>query len=62
MTVVDSTGAGDVFRSGFVYGLLQGWPVPEVLRFANAAAALSCTRLGAIASVPTLADVKTLLA
>jgi len=62
VTVVDSTGAGDVFRAGFVYGLLQGWPVPEVLRFANAAAALSCTRLGAIASVPTLADVKTLLA
>jgi sulfofructose kinase len=60
--VVDTTGAGDVFRAGFVFGLLQGWPVPELLRFGNAAAALSCTTLGAIASIPTLADVKRTLA
>lgn len=59
--VVDGTGAGDVFRAGFIYGLLQKWPVPEMLRFANAAAALSCTRLGAIPSVPTLAEVQELL-
>ena len=51
---VDATGAGDVFRAGFIYGLLQKWPVPDMLRFANAAAALSCTKLGAIPSVPTL--------
>jgi sulfofructose kinase len=57
VNVVDTTGAGDVFRAGFIYGLLQGWPVPELLRFANAAAALSCTKLGAIASVPALDDV-----
>jgi sugar/nucleoside kinase (ribokinase family) len=60
--VVDTTGAGDVFRSGFIYGLLQTWAVPDILRFANAAAASSCTRLGAIPSVPSLADVQTLLA
>ena len=60
--VVDGTGAGDVFRAGFIYGLLQKWPVPDMLRFANAAAALSCTRLGAIPSVPTLAEVQKLLA
>lgn len=58
----DTTGAGDVFRAGFIYGLLQGWKVPELLRFANAAAALSCTRLGAIASVPSLSDVERLMA
>lgn len=55
--VKDTTGAGDVFRAGFIYGLLQGWSVPELLRFANAAAALSCTKLGAIASVPALNEV-----
>ena len=55
--VVDGTGAGDVFRAGFIYGLTQKWPVPELLRFANAAAALSCTKLGAIPSVPSLDDV-----
>jgi sulfofructose kinase len=55
--VVDNTGAGDVFRAGFVYGLLQKWAVPEILRFANAAAAISCTRLGAIPSVPSLPEI-----
>jgi sulfofructose kinase len=58
VTTVDTTGAGDVFRAGFIYGLLQGWGVPELLRFANAAAAISCTRAGAIASVPSLHEVQ----
>ena len=58
--VVDATGAGDVFRAGFIYGLLQQWAVPEILRFANATAAVSCTRLGAIPSVPTLDEVRAL--
>jgi len=57
---VDTTGAGDVFRAGFVFGLLRAWPLVDQLRFANAAAALSCTRLGAIASVPTLDEVQQL--
>jgi sugar/nucleoside kinase (ribokinase family) len=61
VTQIDTTGAGDVFRAGFIYGLLQRWRVPEVLRFANAAAAISCTREGAIASVPSLEDVEQLL-
>jgi sulfofructose kinase len=62
VTVVDGTGAGDVFRAGFIYGLIQKWPVPKLLRFANAAAAVSCTKLGAIPSVPALAEVEALLA
>ncbi len=60
--VVDGTGAGDIFRAGFIYALRQKWPVPRMLRFANAAAASSCTKLGAIPSVPALADVEALLA
>jgi sugar/nucleoside kinase (ribokinase family) len=60
--VVDGTGAGDVFRAGFIYGLLKKKSVPDLLRFANAAAALSCTTLGAMPSVPTLAEVQKLLA
>ncbi|MEO5741770.1 MAG: carbohydrate kinase family protein [Vicinamibacterales bacterium] len=60
--VVDATGAGDVFRAGFMYGLLQKSNVPDRLRFANAAAASSCTRLGALPSVPSLAEVQALLA
>jgi sugar/nucleoside kinase (ribokinase family) len=62
VTAVDATGAGDVFRAGVIYGLLQGWDVPAQLRFANAAAALSCTREGAMASVPSLAEVNACLA
>ena len=62
MPIVDTTGAGDVFRGGFIAALLRGDPPESILRFANAAAALSCTRLGAIASVPTLAETQALSA
>lgn len=58
---IDTTGAGDVFRAGFIYALLRGDSPGEILRFACAAAAVSCTRRGAIASVPDLGDVNALL-
>jgi sugar/nucleoside kinase (ribokinase family) len=54
---VDTTGSGDVFRGGFILGLLRGWSVDEALRFANAAAAVSCTRLGAMNGVPAMDEV-----
>jgi sugar/nucleoside kinase (ribokinase family) len=57
----DTTGAGDVFRAAFIYALLQSQSPAEILRFATAAAAVSCTREGAIASVPMLADVERVL-
>jgi sugar/nucleoside kinase (ribokinase family) len=59
---VDTTGAGDVFRGGFIYALLQGQPLDQALRTANAAAAVSCTRLGALNGVPTLDEVRELMA
>jgi sulfofructose kinase len=59
---VDSTGAGDVFRGALIASLLRGDAPETMLRFANAAAALSCTREGAIAGVPSLADVTHILA
>jgi sugar/nucleoside kinase (ribokinase family) len=58
---VDTTGAGDVFRAGFIYSMLQGYNLVAAMRFAVAAAAVSCTREGAMASVPTLSDVLRLL-
>jgi sugar/nucleoside kinase (ribokinase family) len=59
--VVDTTGAGDVFRGAFIAALLRGDPPDAILRFAIAAAALSCTRQGALGGVPALADVEALL-
>lgn len=59
---VDTTGAGDVFRAGFIHALLGGYGPAEILRFANAAAALSCTRAGALSGVPSLADVTSFMA
>jgi len=58
---IDTTGAGDIFRAGFIYGLVQGWPTERLLRFANAAAAVSCTASGAIDSAPAMAAVTSLL-
>ena len=60
--VIDTTGAGDVFRAGFIYALLRGDSPEGILRFACAAAAVSCTRRGAMAAVPDLDAVNTLLA
>jgi sugar/nucleoside kinase (ribokinase family) len=55
--VVDTTGAGDVFHGGFIYGLLQNWEVKEILRFSNAVAALKCRDLGGRRAIPTLDEV-----
>jgi sulfofructose kinase len=59
---VDTTGAGDIFRSGFIYGLLQDWALERTLRFANATAALKCTRLGGRPGIPTVAAAEALIA
>jgi fructokinase len=47
VNVVDTTGAGDAFMGGLSYGLLQGWDLERVGLFANACAALCCTKVGA---------------
>jgi ribokinase len=59
--VVDTTAAGDVFRAAFIHALLQRRQPLEILKFATAAAAMSCTRQGALASVPVLDEVQRLL-
>jgi len=59
--VFDTTGAGDVFHGGFVYGLLEGWPIERRLRFASAAAALSTKKLSGRFSIPSLGEVEEFL-
>ncbi|HWC78171.1 MAG TPA: PfkB family carbohydrate kinase [Blastocatellia bacterium] len=58
---VDTTGAGDAFHAGFMYGLLADFSVEETLRFANAVAALKCRMVGARTALPTLYEVNDLL-
>jgi ribokinase len=60
--VRDSTAAGDTFNAGLAVALAQGKPIQEALRFASAAAAISVTRRGAQASVPTRREVDEFLA
>ena len=59
--VVDTTAAGDAFNAGLAVALAEGRPVREALRFGSATAALTCTRRGAQASLPTRDDVTRLL-
>lgn len=60
--VRDTTGAGDAFHAGFVWGLLEGLSAEETLRVANATAALNCRALGAQGGLPTRADLDAFLA
>jgi sulfofructose kinase len=57
----DTTGAGDAFHGGFIYGLLAGYSVEETLRFANAVAGLKCRDIGGRTALPSLQEVKDLL-
>lgn len=59
---VDTTGAGDVFHGAFCVAMLSETPIPNVLDFANAAAALNCTAIGARGHIPSEAEVNALLA
>lgn len=57
--VVDTTGAGDIFHAGFLYGLRQGWELDRQLDFACAAAAMNCMAQGArggIRPVPAIEE------
>ena len=60
--VADTTGAGDVFHGGFIYGLLQEWNLEDVIRFAHAVAAMKCMKIGARRGIPTLSEVQQFLA
>lgn len=60
--VVDATGAGDAFAAALAVCMARGEDLRSAARFANAAAALATTRVGARAGLPTHAEVLRLLA
>lgn len=62
VAATDTTGAGDIFHAGFIYGLLQDWPLPRSLDFACAAAALNCTASGARGNIASTAEINKLMA
>ena len=51
---VDTSGGGDAFRAGIVYGFLQGWDDVEMIDFASAIAAMVCTRFPGVMNAPTV--------
>lgn len=54
---LDTNGAGDIFRGGFVYGILSGWNLRDSAQFANFAAGLQCEKLGNSSAIPTISKI-----
>jgi len=55
--VVDPTGAGDSFSAALIKKLLEGSSLEEAIRFAQVAAYITCSRLGASPVFPTLEEI-----
>jgi 5-dehydro-2-deoxygluconokinase len=61
VNVVNGLGAGDAFGGALCHGLLAGWDLERVMRFANAAGAIVASRLACSDAMPTAAEVEALL-
>jgi 5-dehydro-2-deoxygluconokinase len=61
VAVVNGLGAGDGFGGALVHGLLSGWELERILRFANAAGAIVATRRECSTAMPTTTEVEALL-
>lgn len=57
---VDTTGAGDSFSAGCIYGILHNLAIEKILEFANKCAAITCTRLGTVSAFPSIDEVEKL--
>ncbi len=55
---MDTTGCGDAFHAGFIYGLIQGWDVKKNLDLGAWAAARVSLRMGGRSGIPSLSDLK----
>jgi len=61
VSVLNGLGAGDGFGGALCHGLLAGWPLGRILRFANAAGAIVASRLECSTAMPTTAEVEEVL-
>lgn len=61
VNVLNGLGAGDAFGGALCHGLLAGWDIERVMRFANAAGAIVASRLACSDAMPTTAEVEALL-
>ena len=59
---VDTTGAGDSFRAGIVFGFLRGWSAENTIDFASAVAAMNCIRFPGVMNSPDLDEVSAFMA
>ncbi len=59
---VDTTAAGDSFTAMFTLAMVEGMPLPEAVRWGNAAGALAVTKIGTMSSLPTRPEVEAFLA
>jgi sulfofructose kinase len=57
VAAVDTTGAGDIFHAGVVYGISKGWGLDAIFEFSCAAAALNCTARGARGGIKSLPEI-----
>lgn len=55
---VDTTGAGDIYRGAFAYGITQDWKLEKCIEYANCVAAMHCTRMGNAKAIPTKAEIE----
>ena len=60
VTAIDATGAGDTFRSGLIYGLLQGFDLPHSVSWGVAAGSLKVKNLGAATTLPAFKEIEEL--
>lgn len=56
--VVDSTGAGDAFDAGFVYGVLKGWKLEDAAKLGTLLAYLTVQKVGARSAIIPLEEIK----
>ena len=61
VAVVDTTGAGDIFHAGFIYGLRRGWNLERQLDFSCAAAAINCMADGARGGIKSVETIEELM-